>query len=668
MIKKNIVFIAFILLTGFITAQEYKVGKIKKEHFDVQLTPEQQDAPAVFLHKDRRTHFEYRDDLDGWLVNTMIHNVVLINSPEGYQYGTHQIPIYKNGRDADEVKKVEAYSYNLAGGKVVREKIEKTSILSNNIHENLDKISLVLPSVRKGTILEYKYIIESTFLRIHDLVIQEDIPVKKMTAKIEIPQFFEYNTFIKGFLEVKPKKSIEQRNENFSEEQKNPFGGRTQRTLTTNFKYNEIVREYTFKDVSTMQEEKFVNNLENYRASLVYELVALEYKAEIKERVSKTWDEILKRWYDNNYLEGKIPNTSFLNEYAETHKNRGAINDRINAAYSYVQKNMNWDGNEDFYKKSNLRKAFKDKVGNSYEINLMLVALLKKVGLNAFPVLASTKEHGVPLYPTREGLDYVLAVVEYKGDYILLDATDKYLVPGLIPERVMNWEGRMILENGTSKPIGLFSKKYAKKQSFVIATINKEGYITGNCRQSFSGNDGLEIRKTLSKGNLARKEEAVKKIAAIETISDVKLKIDDASRPATISFAFVTDSKAELIEEKLFVAPMLFLGNYENPFKSEERLYPIDFKYPQSIGNNITLNIPEGYRVERIPEPFEIQLPDGIGSYMLTFVQNNEKSIQLTSVLKLSSTLVEPSIYNEIKNFYSEIVTKETETIVLVKK
>ena len=257
--------------------------------------------------------------------------------------------------------------------------------------------------------------------------------------------------------------------------------------------------------------------------------------------------------------------------------------------------------------------------------------------------------------------------MEYEGDYILLDATDKYLVPGLIPERVMNWEGRLLADNGTSKPINLFSTKYAKKQSFIIANIASDGYIKGNCRQSFSGNYGSEIRNDLSKINETQKEGIVKNQLSLETINNFKFKLDDKSKPAIISFAFALDNKSEFIEEKLFISPILFLGNYENPFKSEERFYPIDFKYPQWIGNNITLNIPEGYKVEYIPEPLEVQLPQGVGSYKLTFVQNNKNSIQLTSVLKLSKTLVESSFYNEIKDFYSEIVAKEKEKIVLVK-
>ena len=69
-----------------------------------------------------------------------------------------------------------------------------------------------------------------------------------------------------------------------------------------------------------------------------------------------------------------------------------------------------------------------------------------------------------------------------------------------------------------------------------------------------------------------------------------------------------------------------------------------------------------------MPEPIEIQLSEGLGSYTIAFKQVNEESIQMSSSFKSNSTLVKATAYNEIKNFYAQIVAKEKEKVVLKKK
>jgi hypothetical protein len=70
-------------------------------------------------------------------------------------------------------------------------------------------------------------------------------------------------------------------------------------------------------------------------------------------------------------------------------------------------------------------KAYKDKTGNVAEINLMLTAMLR-YGLNANPVLVSTRSNGIAMFPNRTAFNYVIAAVENGGNYTLLDASDIY--------------------------------------------------------------------------------------------------------------------------------------------------------------------------------------------------------------------------------------------------
>ncbi|MFC4632678.1 transglutaminase domain-containing protein [Dokdonia ponticola] len=668
MIKKYIICSVFLLLASVITAQEFKIGKLKKEHFEIPLNSEQNAAPAVFLHKYRNTHFEYRDNLDGWILVTNVHEVVLINSISGFPYATKRIRLYRDGREEENIKKLEAFTYNLVDGKVEKTKTPKESIIENTINKNIKEVSIAMPAVKQGSIVEYEYLIESTYQEIDDVIFQENIPVKNAFAKIEIPQFFDYNKFVKGYLDVHAKEYAQKRTQNFSIEQKNPFGGRTGGSATNTMRFKDVVTEYSLKDIPALKEEPFVNNIENYKVSIVYELAAEEYREGQRIKRAKTWEEVAAYLNNDARVKGQIDRTRFLDEVSSTLKAKADNRiDRIHLAYNFIKDRMTWDKAVNKYRLQDLRKAYNDQSGTPYEINVLLVALLKRMGLDAAPVMASTKKKGIPIFPTVDGFDYAVAAVYHNEEWLLMDASDKNLTPGLLPERIMNWEGRLLKDDGSSMAISLFSKEYSENTSMMIVNIDRQGLLTGKCRRKYTNNEGLYMRNTLRGRDVDYQEGILRGMLDLDEVYDITFDLDELSKPVTISFSFETTDFVEVIDDKMYLSPHLFLIIPENPFKASERKLPIDFRYPRTFEGAITYTIPEGYSVERIPEPLELQLSNGLGSYTLAFRQVNAQSIQVSKSFRSNSTLVAADAYNEIKNFYQQIVTKEKEKVVLKK-
>jgi hypothetical protein len=48
------------------------------------------------------------------------------------------------------------------------------------------------------------------------------------------------------------------------------------------------------------------------------------------------------------------------------------------------------------------------------------------------------------LFPNRTGFNYVIAAVETPSGMMLLDASDKFSTPNVLPFRALNWTGRLI--------------------------------------------------------------------------------------------------------------------------------------------------------------------------------------------------------------------------------
>lgn len=125
----------------------------------------------------------------------------------------------------------------------------------------------------------------------------------------------------------------------------------------------------------------------------------------------------------------------------------------------------------------------------------MLTAMLRHAGLDANPVLVSTRDNGVAVYPTRYAYNYVIAGVKTDGKTVLLDATSKYSKPGIIPIRALNWEGRMIKKNGDNEEVNLAPMLLSKESISLSADIKADGSISGKARDQYNDYDAYQFRE-----------------------------------------------------------------------------------------------------------------------------------------------------------------------------
>ena len=174
--------------------------------------------------------------------------------------------------------------------------------------------------------------------------------------------------------------------------------------------FAEIITEYYKIDIPALKDESHVDNIRNYRMSIVYELVSTEFNEGNKIEYATTWEEVAKSIFKHENFGAQLENTNFLNEVANSiRENHVTEKDRIDAVLNFVKNNLTWNGDDRLFVENDLKRVFKEGSGNTAEVNLTLVALLRACGIYANPVVLSTKEHGIPLFPTREGFNYVVA-------------------------------------------------------------------------------------------------------------------------------------------------------------------------------------------------------------------------------------------------------------------
>ena len=672
MIKK-IAFTLFLFTQLATFTQNYDFGKVSKEELQEQFYPLDSTADAAYLYRSRKTHFDYDVD-DGFRTITEVHNRIKIYNKDGFKNGTQEVVLYKplSGKK-EKFTNLKAYTFNLIKNKIVKTKVSKKSIFEERKNKYYVIQKIPLPNIKENSVIDIKYNVISPFRSIDDLKFQFEIPIKKLNYSVAIPDYFKYKEYIRGYYQIKPIFSFINKDFQFETPDKkvSKSGGYVTEKGEV-FKLNVAIKQSLFKadNIPALKEkEAFIGNIENYRGAIIYELASSKLPNSMEEHYADSWENISKKIYRSGAFGDELTKSSYYSDDIENLlKSANNEFEKVAILFQFVKSKVKWNGYYGKYTENGVRKAYRENTGNVADVNLMLTSMLRFAGLDANPVLVSSRGNGIPLFPTIKGFDYVIAAVTFNdGKYVLLDATEPYSLPNTLPERALNWNGRLVKKDGSSSWLKLTTGKHSLEENMLMVKINDELVAEGFIRTKFDNIKALNFRR--SKNHI--KEEILstnfEENNNVE-IEDFKLQNKlDLNKPIVRMIKFSSEDLIEGINGKLYIEPLLFLTRHNNPFKLEERKFPIDFTTSWKELNRVTITIPNGYKVEKLPETLAIGLPEDIGVFKYQVSQVGNK-IKAVSVLQFNKPLIGAQYYKDLKNFFDETVRKQSEKIVLIKQ
>src|SRR5690606_14533032 len=86
--------------------------------------------------------------------------------------------------------------------------------------------------------------------------------------------------------------------------------------------------------------------------------------------------------------------------------------------------------------------------------------------------------------------------IETEQGVILLDASNKYSMPNILPSRVLNWEGRIVRKDKSSSAISLYPNQSAKNTITMMANLDASGNIEGNYRAVKTNHYAMSYRES----------------------------------------------------------------------------------------------------------------------------------------------------------------------------
>lgn len=676
--KHLLIIIISILSLNVLNSQDYDFGKVSKLELQEKFYPTDSSANAAILYRSETLDFNF-NEANGFSQQKEVITRIKIYNKEGLDWANKKVLLYKGSTGNDEkIKGIKGYTYNLKDGKIDKSKLKNDGIFSEQATDVYEISSFTLPNVTEGSVIEYRYIVSSPFLQIDDIDLQFSIPVKKLDVSVSIPQYYKYKKrlnpkafFKPTYTESKGYKTSIVSQRVSTNQPKVGFGrlGKGSELSSREFKYFNNVLSLSEQNIPSLSAESFGGNINNYKAKLSLELEArLAEEGYVEKSYAVSWDGVSKSIYDSDSFGGQLNKSNFFKD--DLSSVLQGIEDDFHKAFiieSFVKSKVKWNGNYGIYAQKGIRAAYKEGEGSVADINLLVVAMLRSQGLDANPVLISTRNNGVPLFPTREGFNYVICMVQSESNYLVIDATEPFSANNVLPERVLNWKGRVVKDGGISRWVDITSNKKSKESTMLNVKMENDLIITGKVRKNFTSNLALKYRKRYT--NLST-DDHIKSLESNKgdlEITDLIYENDkDLSQPVKITYDYELSDGVDEIGDKLYFSPLLFLAIKENPFKLEERLYPIDFVFPYADMSLINIMLPEGYVVEYLPISEAIEFKDGDVKFEY-IIKENGKYLSLKVNFEINNPTISPSDYKGFKVFFSKIVEKQAEQIVLTK-
>ncbi|PVW17095.1 transglutaminase domain-containing protein [Marixanthomonas spongiae] len=655
-------------------SQDFRFGKVSKEELLEKEHPNDSTADAAVLYREMNTNFDYSQN-DGFYLTTDVFERIKIYNKEGFDWANKKVKLYQgSGNSNEEISRLKGYTYFLKSGKIEDEKLRSDGIFEEEATEFLETVKFTMPAVSEGCVIEYKYTITSPFItNIDEYRFQEQIPVNKVALRFTAPEYFNYKMHQKGWVPFRINESGKTRTMHYNTKTEviSGFGAVRQNTKTqrAEVKFMENTYSVSMEHVPALKQEAFTNNIDNYSSSLKFELSYTKFPGSTLEMYTTTWEDVSKSIYDSDAFGDQLKRNNYFDDDIDQLLS-GVSNpkEKILKIYEFAKAKMNWNSFVGLYTQEGTKSAYKKGSGNAADINLLLVAMLRYADINANPVLVSTKSNGIPMFPTRNGFNYVIAAVEDGNNTLLLDATIKEGEPNILQPELLNWQGMIVREDRTSSWVSLYPNRHAQQSTMMNLTVNKDDYsITGAAQNRFTGHYALLQRKAYRNANEEEIRKKLEENSGETEISNIEFtNLDKLYQPVALKYDFENFDAVEEIGGKLYFSPLLFLAVDENPFKVEERNYPIDFNYPMKDRYIVTVDIPEGYTVESVPESAAFALGENSGVFKYVINKISGK-LQISVEFALNDAVMPAREYANIKKFFKMMIDKEQEKVVLVK-
>ncbi|HMU45154.1 MAG TPA: DUF3857 domain-containing protein [Chitinophagaceae bacterium] len=646
---KKTFFLFLITLPSFCLIAQKKIpdfGQIDISELNQTSCPIEQDASAMKIFDIQETDFEIL--AGGPKLKTERRVRIKIYNEKGYKDASIRIP-YLSIKNWTKIKELKGIVYNLdAAGKIITQRLEKKDFFKEKTFENYATVNFTFPNIKPGSVVEYSYTkIEYDITQFDPWIIQSDIPCLYSTTIVTIPIYSQFKQKLFGSDTVNWTSKLIK-------------GNQFRRTTY----YKENIPSFKAEPYMSSQKDNLMKMIFFYfPPSGIFSLAMLSSKSLWKT----VGGYLLESDFFGGQIRKKIPGTEGI---IDTAKRITRIEQRIQYIYRAVKERIPQKTEQTLYAEDIL-EAWNNRVGNSADINLVLLNLLRKAEITCYPILISTRDNGrvsvdFPSLSQLNGVDVIAEIDSVASKYYIMDASLKFQTLTNPPFNVINRVAFLLNPDNMDWFMIEDGRPLLKQNISLFCELSNDGKIIGEASLQHYNYAKEYILDSTSRDEEKEDEEYFDKKAQ-------GLQIDSFSREITnneedpvfdrISFTY----QLKQTNDFFFLNPQFLTSQKNNPFVTDTRNTDIDFGCNQDFVLMINLSIPPSFEIDHLPKNVIVRAPDSSFFYSRTFSFLNG-TVYMSQLFSIKRPLFLKEEYAGVKESFSRMYTLMNEELILRKK
>lgn len=638
-------------MAGLWAAREARADEwkpISPEELKMTSLAEAPGAPAVFLYRqvDRNDAGIQR----GRGASEFNYSRIKILTEEGRKYATIEIPFVK---ERTNISGIHARTINPDGsvsnfdGKIYDQVVEKTKGV-----KYLAK-TFTMPNVQVGSIIEYHYNIdlEDYFIFRSYWILSEELFTKRADFTLKPYNHYPWNV------------------------QWSWPAGLPKGTEPPKEGPDHIIRMSTENVPAFVEEDHMPPPNE-----LKYRVVFIYRDEPFDNDVDKYWKQFGKK--KAGQIEGFVDKKKAMDEaVAGIVVASDAPEAKLRKIYDRVQqiKNLSYlpAKSEEQRKQENIKEnkdveeLWKHQYGSGWDLTWLFLGLVRSAGFEAYPCLVSGRSEYFFRKERVNGAELDANVVQVK-----VNGQDRYFDPGaaFTPFGILPWVEtgvigmRLDKNGGTWIQTTLPTSQDAQVERSARLKLSNEGDLTGTVKVTYTGLEALDRRiRQRNEDDTERKknlEDEVKNL--IPAGSEVELTNSpdwkNGNMPLVAEFTLKVPGWISAAGRRAMLPTGLFSASEKHLFEHANRVWPVYFRYAFRTADDISVDLPEGWKVESAPKDLD---RDAKAVQYKLQIENGGNRVRIQRQLRSDVVMVDKQDYAVLRSFYQLVKTEDEQQIVL---
>jgi hypothetical protein len=317
--------------------------------------------------------------------------------------------------------------------------------------------------------------------------------------------------------------------------------------------------------------------------------------------------------------------------------------------------------------------VWKHGYGDGGAITWLFLALTRAAGFEAYPAFVSTRNEyffNANLMNGRQLNDNV-AVVRLDGKELYFDPGSKFTPYGLLSWYETGVKALKLDKEGgqwLSTPLPGSADTHIERVANL--KLSSAGALEGTLNVKFTGQRALTFRRDEQFADAAERkqylEDEVKSWLSPSAQVQLTNSPDWGSSSMSLEATFdlqIPDAAASA-GSRLLLQTGVFGGQERSIFVHNAREYPVYFRYPSEVDDDIKIDMPKDYKASSLPQARTVDKPPY--AYVTSFTESNG-TLKLTRRLRLDMLIVPVKAYGTLQDFFQNVRTGDQDQAVLTR-